>query len=113
MNFLIYFCFLIGAMFSAGCVLIPLYGVYLLWKNNEIGIAIFTLVIAWPLTVLIAYMPWIIYADIQSPNLAILKKNEWFCSQKHSVVTTTIIPSGKIMIPITSVHDVCDQYSRK
>jgi hypothetical protein len=45
---------------------------------------------------------------VQGPDLATLKKSEWYCSDSHS--ETTYVMSGKVLVPITS--DVCDEYSR-
>ena len=73
----------------------------------------FVLLIGWPLACLIGTLPWAFFASQQSPVLAILKKNEWICFSQHTVVTTTSVMSGKVMVPVVQSHQVCDQYNRR
>ena len=45
-----------------------------------------------------------------------LKKADWKCSASHEVTTTTYVNMGDgktiVLIPITTAHTVCDQWSR-
>lgn len=47
----------------------------------------------------------------KSPTFS-LQKDEWSCVKTHREPTTTYIQSGKVLVPVTSYHDVCDVYSR-
>lgn len=113
MEFLNYFAVVLAAMWSLGCFFLPLKGVYHLWQDNETALCLALLLIGWPLCIVIGILPWMVYAENQSPDLATLKKNEWTCSQSHTVVTTTMIMAGKTMVPVVTSHQECDQYNKK
>jgi hypothetical protein len=63
--------------------------------------------------VILSIVLWAMFADSQSPNLATLKKNAWFCSEKHTEIYTTYVKSGNSTVPVTNTRIVCDQYNRK
>lgn len=103
----------LAVLWSVGCFSLPLWAVWSMWDEDEKGMAAATLLIGLPIGCLIAVLPWAFIAEQRSPDLATLKKNEWFCSSSHTVVTTTMVMSGKVMIPVTQSHQVCDQYQRR
>lgn len=47
----------------------------------------------------------------QGPTIEI-PRNEFECTKSHKQRVTTYMLSGKVMIPVTSYHNVCDQYTR-
>lgn len=108
-----YFAAFVAGLWSLGCFCLPLYAVWYLWTDREEGLALATLLIGWPIGVILSIVPWAIFADSQSSDLATLKKNAWFCSEKHSEVYTTYVKSGNSTVPITNTRIVCDQYNRK
>jgi hypothetical protein len=103
---------ILAVMWSAGCFGLPLWAAWSLWDDYEQGMAIAVLLIGWPLAVIVGILPWAAYADSQDPHIS-LNKTEWVCTARHSMTTTTFVMSGKVMVPITSTHQVCDQYNRK
>jgi len=92
-----YFVWLVTDFFSAGEIAFM----------GVLGIVTYLLV--GPLIIWLAYS-----ADAydKSPNLVTLKKHEWVCSASHQETTTTFVMSGKVMVPVTSIDTICDQYSR-
>lgn len=48
----------------------------------------------------------------QKPTFTLIKE-EWVCNRSHNETTTTMIMSGKVLVPIISTHSVCDNYSRR
>lgn len=109
-----YFTLLLCCFWSAGCFGLPLWGAWTMIQDSyDRGTGIATLLIGWPIGCFLATLPWTLIAQEQSPDLATLKKNEWFCTAHHTVVTTTMVMSGKVMVPVTSSHQVCDQYNRR
>jgi len=103
----------LAALFTFGCVVMPVYAAIWLWNDRERGPAIVCMTIVWPITIVIGALPWLAYADSQSPVLATLHKNEWLCAASHSVTTTTYVKSSNVLVPMTTTHQVCDQYARK
>ena len=60
-------------------------------------------------------IPAMIYAwvqDSKSPTFT-LRKDEWQCTASRLVPVTTYVQSGKVLIPITSTHKDCTQWSEK
>lgn len=110
---MIYFFMALATLWSAFCFLAPLYGFINLWMENDKALSLLLLCIVWPLCIILAFIPWQFYIQEKSPDLVTLKKNEWFCSQQHSEVTTSMIMTGKVMVPVTTTHEVCDQYNRR
>lgn len=104
----------IMALWSLGCFFLPLVAGYILIRDKfSRWEGVFVICVAWPVGCALAVLPWIMAADTKSPDLAVLKKNEWQCTVRHTQTVTTYVQSGKIMVPITNVLRVCDQYSRK
>lgn len=50
------------------------------------------------------------YQDSHSPTIS-LKKSEWTCTHSHRVTTTTYVMSGKVIVPITTTDNICDNYT--
>ena len=65
-----------------------------------------------PIAVLIAAMPMVYVMDQQSPDLAVLKKNEWMCSETRTETIMMPVVSGNTTTMVPSVQSVCIQYSR-
>ena len=107
-----YFIYALMALFTAGCVALPIWAAISLFLDEEIGMATGVGLIGWPLACLLGAGPWMYLADARSPVLATLHRNEWVCSESHVVPTTTYVQSGKVMVPVTSYSRVCDQYNR-
>lgn len=42
-----------------------------------------------------------------------LPLNEWACTQMHRIPTTIYIKSGDVMVPITTYHKECYQWSKQ
>lgn len=110
---MIYCAYFLSALWSVGCVVIPLWaGFSLVQDRCDRGLGISVLLVGFPLGCLFAMAPWAFIADIQSPNLATLKKGQWVCSQSHQVTSTTYVKSGSVLVPVTNTNRVCDQYRR-
>ena len=99
-------------LWTIGCTVGPFLGSWCLVKEESLFMAAFVLLITLPIGCLLAFVPWMLYAQETSPNLAVLKKNEWVCSASHSETTTTYVKSGSVMVPIVSHTQVCDQYNK-
>lgn len=60
--------------------------------------------------------PMAIYQEVTAETFE-LKKADWVCMAQHKETTTTYVYSGNgksgVMVPITSTHDECDNWSRK
>ena len=82
-------------------------GLYRLWQDTYedwfYKTLMTTLVLI--LSVVIAVLPYALHASISSPNLATLKKSDWYCEASHKEQTYT----GKIWV----TRNVCDIYVRK
>lgn len=52
------------------------------------------------------------YQDSKSPTFE-LKKAEWDCSNYHDYTTTIYVMAGKVMVPSTTAHHDCIQWSHK
>lgn len=108
----------LSALWSIGClalflfilkqVVFPGYGE----GPNWLGI-VMVLGLALPIIVLIGLLPWAYIEYDKSPDLATLKKAEWWCSVEHPETTTTYVQSGKVMVPVTTTTMVCDQYNKR
>ena len=99
-------------LWTIGCTIGPFLSSWWLFNEESPFAAAFMLLITLPLGCVLASIPWILYGQEVSPNLAILKKNEWVCSASHTETTTTYIKSGSVMVPITNHIQVCDQYNK-
>lgn len=99
---------LLGA-WSTGCCLAPLaISKETDWRYEPVSAAL-VLMLGLPLGVMLALIPWAMWAHAASPDLATLKRSEWACSASHR--ETTYVQSGKVLAPLSS--DVCDAYQRK
>lgn len=67
------------------------------------------------LIVIVLIMAGLIYVtyDAVAAETFSLRKDAWTCTRSHSEVSSTFVQVDKIMIPIASTYDVCDQWSRK
>lgn len=61
---------------------------------------------------LIIALPISIYYDSKEPKF-FLEKKDWICMQEHTYLATTMVPSGRIMIPIVTTHKDCIQWNKK
>ena len=52
------------------------------------------------------------WEEAKSPVFT-LHKNEWVCSMEHTETSTTLISSGKTLIPLVTSSSVCDRYDRR
>lgn len=104
---------ILAAMFSTGVMGVAAYCVFSLVSEDEWALVAVAFLVGLPIAIIVALAPWALIGDETSPDLATLKNNEWFCSAKHTAVTTTLIMSGKTMVPVVTSHVVCDQYNRK
>lgn len=68
--------------------------------------------IAIPIAVLIAALPMGYVMDQQSPDLAVLKKKEWMCSETRTETIMLPVVSGNTTAMVPSVRSVCVQYTR-
>lgn len=62
--------------------------------------------------VLIPYAIYSCYQESQKEGFE-LKKVDWGCTNYHEYVTTVYTMSGKVMIPITTFHKDCIQWTHK
>lgn len=62
---------------------------------------------------IVLIVPVLIYGAIksnESPTFE-LRKDRWRCTASHPVTTTTYVMVGKVLMPISSTHNECDQWS--
>lgn len=52
------------------------------------------------------------YQTAKSPVIT-LHKREWACTQVQSIPVTTYVRTGSTMIPLTSQHSECWQWSKQ
>jgi hypothetical protein len=105
----------LATMWGVGCIGLPLWVVWAMWREGDRGPAIAILLLGLPLgalLALLAFLPWTLVKRDNSPNLATLKKSEWVCAEAHYVTSTTYVKSGSVMVPVNSRSKVCDQYNR-
>lgn len=104
--------YILAAMFSLGCAAATVWLLYTLWQEESPVAAVIAGLIGVPLAVFLVALPFFIIAKRNSPVLATLHKGEWTCTAMHHATTTTYVMSGKVLIPITTSHSVCDEYRR-
>lgn len=106
----------LSALWSIGCAGAFIAGFRAVWSEHyggfPWGAMLMLFGLGLPLCFIMGILPWSFIAYEQSPTLATLKKSEWVCTAEHPETTTTYIQSGKVMVPMTSTHMVCDQYGR-
>lgn len=57
---------------------------------------------------------WLIYhRNDPSPETFELRKDEWTCANHKTYTTTTMVMSGKVMVPITTTHVDCINWLAK
>lgn len=61
---------------------------------------------------LILYAPYYFLMESKRPEFS-LKKDDWSCSRVHEYTSTTMVVSGKIMVPQMITHHDCEQWSHK
>lgn len=109
---MIYIGAFLAVLWSAGCTLGPVFMAAYAWREGDYGFAAAFATILFPVGAVFAAAPWLMYADTQSPVLATLHKNAWQCGASHTETTTTYVKSGNVLVPMTTQHQVCDQYVR-
>lgn len=62
--------------------------------------------------ILIVGMIWVIYDSVTAETFS-LRKDEWVCAKSHTENVTTLMPVGKVMVPMTNTDAVCDQWIRR
>lgn len=77
-------------------------------------LACITLFIVMPIGFAIIFFMWTgWYESYFSEQITVtLNQKEWVCSASHSETSSSFVQSGKVMVPITTQHQVCDQYNR-
>lgn len=89
-----------AVLWSAGCVIGAVSAIYYCFKDESIILGILAVCLLLPLCLLLAALPWAFAADMNSPDLVTLKKNEFECKVGE------YRGSGK------NRHYVCDVYGR-
>lgn len=95
-----------GTIFIISFILLIIGTTFFDWEMNIIRKLLGTIIISFILVAVFAFM-----IDSKSPTIS-LKKNEFECTESHKHTSTTFVMSGKVMIPITSIIDICDNYHR-
>ena len=96
--------YLLSALWSFGCIALPLYMVVTLWRDGDHILSVILAAIALPIAFLLGAVPWALIAEQASPDLAVLKREEWVCANS----TTTYVIVGKVLAPTTR----CIEYRR-
>lgn len=68
--------------------------------------------VLFPLSAVIAALPFALILESRSPNLAVLKKNEWACTSTRTETFLMPVVSGNNTTMVPSVRSVCIRYSR-
>lgn len=72
---------------------------------------LFPVIIFGALALLIA-LPFACYADMKSDKI-LLRKDSWDCAETYTYTQTTMVMSGKIMVPMITQHTECKTYRKK
>lgn len=99
---------ILGWGWAIGCIVIALLVLKWLWCEESPLISICVGLILTPLALLMAALPYLIYAQETSPDLATLKRNEWVCTATRT--RTTYVLVNRTMTPIIS--NECITYNR-
>jgi hypothetical protein len=102
------FLYVLSAMWALGLLAGLL---FMIFECETVLGRIFMTLVGLPVLVLLAGLPFAFIVHETGPVLVTLLKSEWHCSASHQETTTTYIQVGKVMVPSTTTHDVCDQYS--
>ena len=81
-----YVVYFFATLWSLGCVFLPLWALGVLWSERDFGPAVVTVTIVWPICCLLSILPWDFVLDNQSPDLAVLKKDEWVCTARLNTI---------------------------
>jgi hypothetical protein len=109
---MIYVAYFMATLWTAGCFSLPLWVTLTLFEEGDKAGALAALCIGWPLGCLLGLLPWALIMEEESPDLATLKKAQWYCAQSHEETTTTFVMVGKVMVPHYNRRIVCDEYKR-
>lgn len=52
------------------------------------------------------------YREAKKPTFELIKA-DWSCTKEYEYITTSMVMSGKVMVPITTTHHDCIQWSHK
>ncbi len=96
--------YLLSALWSFGCIALPLYMAAEVWRDGARVPAALAGAVALPLSFLLGAVPWGFMAEQAAPDLAVLKRGEWACTER----TTTYTMVGKVLAPTTR----CIEYRR-
>jgi hypothetical protein len=92
---------ILATMFAVGVIGFALWAIAFIFMEEEnLLISIAAFLIGFPFACLLAFMPFAIRADAESPILVSLRKGEWECAASHRVFV------GK------TLTTKCDQYNR-
>jgi hypothetical protein len=91
---------ILAIMFAVGAIGTVIWAVWLLIEENSWGLDLGVFLIGLPIACLLAFIPFAMIADAESPILVALKKGEWECTASHRVFV------GKTLVT------KCDQYNR-
>lgn len=103
----------LAALWAIGCISLCGYSVFSDFFADTIIGKFLCACIAIPVFVCGAGFPFYAIADSTGPTLATLDKAHWQCASSHQELVQTWISSGKSIIPITNVENVCDAYTRR
>lgn len=81
---------------------------------NDILEWLFDYILPWfilfAIFIVIPFMAFSIYYASNKPNFT-LAKQEWHCSKNKTYTTTTMVLSGKVMVPLIQTINECVQWS--
>lgn len=80
------------------------------WVDDRISVVMLVVILL--VIALIVALIWAGMAESRSPVIE-LKKTEWQCTGTRSEPYTYYINSANVMVPVTSYHDVCVEYTRR
>lgn len=95
--------YIIGTIFSVCSIIGIIWAIKLVFEDSFFG-GLIASGVALPLILLVAVLPFLVIASVNSPDLVTLKKDSWHCTAHHNET----IMVGKIL----STVQVCDQYGR-
>lgn len=62
----------------------------------------------------IVFLGVLLYRDITTPHDTFtLRTDQWECTQRTSRTWTTLVPVGKVLVPVVNSHRVCTQWSER
>ena len=99
----------LAALWAVGCLSIVGWGIYRTAKDRKYGQAFAVVALLLPVAAFMAYAPWGVWAEVNSPVLATLYENEWQCARGHREHET----QHAARTTRTTTRFVCDVYERK